>query len=502
MCQGSGRAEFFAANPRARAWAELAAATDVEELGNLAIPEGHFEGKRAVIIGAGVGGLTTAYELLAQKSGMQVTILEAQNRTGGRCLTFRTGDTFTEDQDNKLFHSKPAKTQTIRFKNLRGDEEAYLNAGPGRIPSSHKRLLTYLRDFGVEVEVYLMNSMSNLVQMQSGPTGDLPIVYRRIDHNIRGWIGQMVYQNAYDLLKHSKSTGIDQKDLHERAEQLKRLIGKFRRAHAEWQVVPDEGEEGFENARSRAGWEVLPSVDVGDIADALSLDSLLKSEFWNKTIFYQPVDFLWQQSMFQPKGGMDRVQDAFAQQVASLGGTVHLNSPVVKIDWDETKGEYVIHASKVGSLETTEYRCDFVFANLAVPFLSKILSNRLKDPNLPTGFTPEFKDALAKVFKAQFDPIVEDGVPQTFLQPTTKVGWQADRRLWQGSDLVRKQDPKVNGYRCVVPESEVGVVPIFGGISWTDHPIRQIWYPSNDFHGKKGVLTGAYNFSKKRRKLW
>jgi monoamine oxidase len=39
------------------------------------------------------------------------------------------------------------------------------------------------------------------------------------------------------------------------------------------------------------------------------------------------------------------------------------------------------------------------------------------------------------------------------------------------------------------------VVPIFGGISWTDHPITQIWYPSTAYHDKEGVLTGCYNFA-------
>ena len=46
-----------------------------------------------------------------------------------------------------------------------------------------------------------------------------------------------------------------------------------------------------------------------------------------------------------------------------------------------------------------------------------------------------------------------------------------------------------------VPASEVGVVPIFGGISWTDNEIVQIWYPSDAYHDEKGILTGAYNFS-------
>jgi monoamine oxidase len=131
---------------------------------------------------------------------MAVTVLEAQNRTGGRCLTLRTGDTLTEDVDNELFGSTPGETQVVRFEWPVGDSQPYLNAGPGRIPSSHKRLLNYLREFGVDVEVYVMNSMSNLVHMGEGPLKDQPQVYRQIDHNLRGWIAQMVYGHAEALL--------------------------------------------------------------------------------------------------------------------------------------------------------------------------------------------------------------------------------------------------------------------------------------------------------------
>ena len=98
------------------------------------------------LIGSGVAGLTTAYELLAQESGAEVIVLEAKDRTG---------DTFTEDQDSKLFGSKPGETQVVRFDRPAGDSEPYLNAGPGRSPSSHKRLLGYLKRFGVEVDACL-----------------------------------------------------------------------------------------------------------------------------------------------------------------------------------------------------------------------------------------------------------------------------------------------------------------------------------------------------------
>jgi monoamine oxidase len=66
--------------------------------------------------------------------------------------------------------------------------------------------------------------------------------------------------------------------------------------------------------------------------------------------------------------------------------------------------------------------------------------------------------------------------------------------LWQGHAFHTHTDAE----GCSVQtcdDAEVGVVPIYGGISWTEHPITQIWYPSNAYHDRKGVLTGAYNFS-------
>ena len=60
--------------------------------------------------------------------------------------------------------------------------------------------------------------------------------------------------------------------------------------------------------------------------------------------------------------------------------------------------------------------------------------------------------------------------------------------MWQGSPIRRDN--------LAVIDSEVGVVPIFGGISCTDNEIQQIWYPSDAYQDEKGVLTGAYNFDK------
>ena len=36
---------------------------------------------------------------------------------------------------------------------------------------------------------------------------------------------------------------------------------------------------------------------------------------------------------------------------------------------------------------------------------------------------------------------------------------------------------------------------IYGGISWTDQDITQIWYPNNGFGSQQGIIVGAYTYS-------
>ena len=486
------RRDFFKNNPNARAWAALDHATNASKRvahGAIRLKKNSFQGKRAVVIGAGVGGLTVAYELLSQQTGMDVIVLEARDRTGGRCLTLRTGDTLTEDQDRQIFDSKPGQSQVVRFEKPLGDSEPYLNAGPGRIPSSHKRLLSYLKKFGVAVEVYVMNSESNLVQMEDSFSGSA-IPYRKLKHNTRGRLAESVYKLANEIVN-DPELGVPEDQRADRVVQLQKLMIVFGELTPSGEYEVTAGEPGHENGRERAGYKVLPGVSVGEIDDSsFSFDELLESEFWT-TGFYQPIDFSWQPTMFQPVGGMDRVQRAFAQQVASLGGAIHLNSPVKSIDWNEDKAEFEVYISKIGTEECEVIEADFVFSNVPMPFLKRLISDRLQSHS-GKGFDPSFVEGLEAVYHAQFRTDKKD--PELFLACTTKVGWQAERSLWQGGGFHDQFDETVKHSMQQVKPSEVGVVPIYGGISWTDHPIKQIWYPSTAYHDQKGVLTGAYNF--------
>ncbi|MEM8962156.1 MAG: amine oxidase, partial [Acidobacteriota bacterium] len=133
-----------------------------------------------------------------------------------------------------------------------------------------------------------------------------------------------------------------------------------------------------------------------------------------------------------------------------------------------------------------------------IPFLKRIVSEGLQELGSGKGFAEPFKDGLDAVYRAQFEPGAEQredgGYVRRFLADTTKVGWQADRHLWQGGAFETRHDAATDAEVEEVQASEVGVVPIFGGISWTEHPITQVWYPSEAYHDQKGVLTGAYNF--------
>ena len=89
---------------------------------------GSGKGKRVVILGAGIAGLTAAYRL--SKAGYQCKILEARTRAGGRVWTVRGGDRIVETDS----------TQQVNWETHR---DLYFNTGPARLCSHHQGILGY-----------------------------------------------------------------------------------------------------------------------------------------------------------------------------------------------------------------------------------------------------------------------------------------------------------------------------------------------------------------------
>jgi len=99
--------------------------------------QGQVDGVRVVVIGAGLAGLTAAYEL--NKLGYRVQVLEARPRPGGRVHTVRRGTVSEED----------GPPQTAAF-----DDGLYFNCGAMRIPYHHATSLHYCRELQVPVETF------------------------------------------------------------------------------------------------------------------------------------------------------------------------------------------------------------------------------------------------------------------------------------------------------------------------------------------------------------
>ena len=89
---------------------------------------GSGKGIKVAILGAGIAGMATGYELRAL--GYDCTIIEARSRPGGRNWSVRNGS------EVKLV-GEPLQTCSW-------SKDFYQNVGPARLPSIHKHILGLL----------------------------------------------------------------------------------------------------------------------------------------------------------------------------------------------------------------------------------------------------------------------------------------------------------------------------------------------------------------------
>ncbi len=180
------------------------------------------------------------------------------------------------------------------------------------------------------------------------------------------------------------------------------------------------------------GGEPIPSTPRG-------LSDVLSSRLWS--VLATGAIYEFQTTMFQPVGGMDSIARAFARE---LDGLIRLNSRVTAVRQDAAGVTATFEdAATPGEPQTA--RADWCICTLPLSVLSRIEMN----------VGPAMAAAI-------------DAVPYA---PSFKVGLQFRRRFWEQDEA------------------------IYGGISTTDLPIRQISYPSTQYGSPgKGVLLGGYNF--------
>ncbi len=269
-------------------------------------------GMSVIILGAGIAGLVSAYELC--KAGFTRTILEARSRPGGRNWTVRDGSK-VEFTDGTI-------------QNCSWSDGGYLNAGPARIPSIHTHLLDYCQALSVPLEVNV--SRSALMQSPLFNSGK-PVEQRQVIHDTRGYLAEL-------LSKCLQADALDDALSKEDTALLKDFLADF----------GDLDDNGKYVGSMRAGFVTPRGAGPAQhlLHKPLKLHDLLVADLSKGEFYEDEID--WQATMFQPVGGMDRIPYAFAR--ALNASIIHFDSPVKEITTGDDK--VTVTYSKVGTPQT------------------------------------------------------------------------------------------------------------------------------------------------------
>jgi monoamine oxidase len=283
---------------------------------------GRVSGVRVLILGAGLAGMTVAYEL--GKVGYDCRVLEARPRPGGRVFTVRRGTVSEED----------GSTQTAAF-----DDGLYFNAGPMRISHHHDTTLAYCRELQVPVEVFVADSESAYLYQTRSPTlTGRRVRLREARADFDGHIAELL----------SKALSQAQLDLPLTTEDREKLLAYLRRLGA---LDP---QRQYRGSPRRSGY--------GQGSEPLPLQDLLGANF----DFYVGIDWDSQPTMMQVAGGMDRLPAALATR---LGNRIVYRAVVREIRQSE-RGVWALYADADGQIKRAD--ADFCVSTIPLPVLSGI----------------------------------------------------------------------------------------------------------------------------------
>ena len=353
---------------------------------------------KILILGGGLSGLTTAYEL--GKLGYDYQVLEARERVGGLQWTVRKGSTHTEPGGD---------TQVCKF-----DEGQYINVGPWRIPHSHHGILNYCKELSVPLQVFLNESDANYFFYEGTSAGSLSnkrIRMREVKADLAGHVNELLIKAADQQKLDTTLTADDQKRL------TNYLIG-----------------QGYLDSTTRS-YKAFANRGEGD---PYQLAALLQAGFGNRLRSVPAIEGTTAAPMFQPVGGMDQIAKGFERAIGpkriTFGAeikSVHQSDTGVKVTYLDKK-----------SGKNVEVSADYVVVSMPLNLVV----------NLDINVSSELMEAMKGVNYSN----------------SAKMGLAMKRRFW---------------------EEDEG---IFGGHLYSNLPLGEFSYPSNDYFTKKGVLLGLY----------
>ncbi|MEV4014527.1 flavin monoamine oxidase family protein [Nonomuraea angiospora] len=293
--------------------------------------------KKVVILGAGIAGLATAYEL--GKAGYDCTILEALDRVGGRNWTIRGGDRVTE---------LDGSTQVAKF----GDG-VYLNAGPARL-AQWMVTMDYCRELGVDLEVFTNSNAQAYIYHQNMQA---PVRWRTAKADVYGYVSELL----------SRATDAGALDAALTAQDKERLIAFL----SSFGAVGDKA-SGFKySGGTRRGHSLNPGAGEQPgtaLGPVPSLSEVLASGVGQRFSF----EFGYDQAMlmFQPVGGMDAIPRAFAGKIGRQ--RIRLRAKVTRIT-DLPDGVEVEYEDRHG--RTQKIKADLCVAAMPPHILARTAHN-------------------------------------------------------------------------------------------------------------------------------
>jgi monoamine oxidase len=251
--------------------------------------------KKVIILGAGLAGLSAAYELT--QAGHDVTMVEARTRPGGRVYTLR--EPFADG--------------------------LYADAGATRFPDSHNFTLEYVRLFGLNVDPVLYPAQpvnyirGKRIVVEQGRSADWP----------------------FDLTQEEKSLGPDGLR-HKYTDPIMKGIGDP--VSRDW---PPESLEKYDRLRPS---EFLRSQGASEAAIDLMRFGLSSEDFDNLSLLYSASSEVLDDgatNQYMIRGGSDLLPKAFA---ARLSDKIRYGSPVVRIEQSSEQARVVIQ--QAGAFQT------------------------------------------------------------------------------------------------------------------------------------------------------